>query len=228
MKEPDAANSTQDRSPMDRRRAIKWMLAAAASAAILPRQALSADNGPVPTAKGYGLDADVQKTYAPGELWPLTFTPAQRRTAAALCDTIIPVDAESPSASQVGVVDFIDEWISAPYPTEGGEYSFQSDRALILEGLAWLDSESDKRFQKPFLALTDDQRSAICEDICNVAKAKPEFAQPAKFFARFRSLTAGGFYTTPEGMKDLKYTGNVPTPTFAGPPLDALKKIGLA
>ena len=29
-------------------------------------------------------------------------------------------------------------------------------------------------------------------------------------------------------MKDLKYVGNVPTVTFEGPPLEALKKVGLA
>ncbi len=56
------------------------------------------------------------RTYRPGELWPLTLTPAQRRLAAVLVDLIIPADEHSPSAPAVGVVDFIDEWVSAPYP----------------------------------------------------------------------------------------------------------------
>ena len=56
------------------------------------------------------------KVYAAGELWPLTLTKEQRATATALCDLIIPADDTSPAASSVGVVDFIDEWISAPYP----------------------------------------------------------------------------------------------------------------
>ncbi|HYP15660.1 MAG TPA: hypothetical protein VEQ65_00505, partial [Opitutus sp.] len=60
------------------------------------------------------------------------------------------------------------------------------------------------------------------------ANAKPEFKQPAAFFARFRDLTAGGFYTTPQGMKDLGYIGNVPLPSFDGPPPELLKKLGLA
>ena len=58
--------------------------------------------------------------------------------------------------------------------------------------------------------------------------AAPEFAKAAKFFARFRDLTAGGFYTTPIGMKDIGYTGNVVLDRFDGPPLEALKKAGLA
>ena len=56
----------------------------------------------------------------------------------------------------------------------------------------------------------------------------PQFADAAKFFAKFRDLTAGGFYTTPVGMKDIGYTGNVPLEKFDGPPLEALKKAGLA
>ena len=61
-----------------------------------------------------------------------------------------------------------------------------------------------------------------------VAKATPEFQPAARFFKRFRDLTAGGFYTTPEGMKDIGYTGNVPLPEFAGPPPEVLAKLGLA
>jgi hypothetical protein len=233
MKEPSAVTpalsaAAPSQGIVDRRRAIKWMLTAAASAAILPRLARAGGYGPIPMPKGYGPSPDVQRIYKPGELWPLTFTSAQRRAATALCDTIIPADAESPSASQVGVVDFLDEWISAPYAPDGGEYSFQDDRALFLDGLAWLDGESVERFRKPFADLPNEQRSAICDDICNLARARPEFLQPAKFFARFRELTAGGFYTTPEGTKDLKYVGNVAMATFDGPPLEVLKKVGLA
>jgi len=207
--------------PMDRRTAIKWILSAAAAIPVLNRVALGADAPPEPT--GYGPDPDLQKTYKPGELWSLTFTPAQRRAATALCDTIIPADSHSPSASQVGVVDFLDEWISAPYFEP-----FQRDSDLIIAGLTWIDGESAARFQASFADLTDVQRSAICDDICHLASAQATYRQPAKFFARFRDLVAGGFYTTPEGTKDLRYVGNVPMATFDGPPLEVLKKVGLA
>jgi len=43
----------------------------------------------------------------------------------------------------------------------------------------------------------------------------------------FRDLAAGGYYTTPEGMKDLSYTGNVALSAFAGPPPEVLKALGL-
>ncbi len=122
----------------------------------------------------------------------------------------------------MGVVDFIDEWISAPYPQQ------RSDRELILPGLTWIDAESQGRFTKAFAALDQPQKEAIANDICSAAKAAPQFATAAKFFAKFRDLTAGGFYTTPVGMKDIGYVGNVPLTKFDGPPVAVLKKVGLA
>lgn len=206
---------------MDRRDAIKWMLAAAASTALLDN-GLGAATAAQPSGKGYGTDPDVLKIYKPGDLWPLTLTAAQRATTASLCDVIIPADAKGPSAASVGVPDFIDEWISAPYPGHDG------DRKTILEGLAWLDAESKKRFSNDFVNLIARQKNAICDDICFAQNAKPEFRKAAQFFKRFRDLTAGGYYTTPEGMKDIGYVGNVAMEKFEGPPPEVLKKLGLA
>jgi hypothetical protein len=213
---------------MDRRTTIKWVLAASASAPFLKglafgREAFAAGAGAhVPAATGYGTDPKLLNTFKPGELWPLTFTPAQRRTATALSDLIIPADDTSPSASAVGVVDFLDEWISAPYKNQ------RRDRKILLDGFKWLDRESAKRFSEPFAALSATQQRAICDDICYVAKAAHRFAGAAKFFARYRDLTAGGFYSTPAGRKDLQYVGNTPLKSFEGPPLEVLKKVGLA
>jgi len=206
---------------MDRRDAIKWMLTAAASLAVLKRDGHAAD-APAASAKGYGTDPDLLKEYKPGDLWPLTFTDQQRATAAALCDVIIPADAKSPAASALHVHEFIDEWISAPYPDQ------VRDRATVLDGLAWIEAESQKRFQSGFTNLVLKQKTAICDDICYTANAKPEFRKAAQFFRKFRDLTSGGFYTTPEGMKDIGYVGNVPLPEFAGPPPEVLQKLGLA
>jgi len=206
---------------MDRRTTLKWMAAAAAAFPLgqfVPLQAAEHAR----EAKPYGTDPKLIDAFHPGELWPLTFTPAQRRLATALCDTIIPADETSPSASTVGVVDFIDEWVSAPYPTQ------TADRKLVLEGFAWLDAEASRRFSKSFTALNAEQIHAICDDICYLPKAGADFVEAAKFFARYRDLTTGGFYTTPQGRKDVQYIGNVPLPRFDGPPLEVLKKVGLA
>jgi len=205
---------------MDRRTTLKW-IAAAATALPLGRL-VAASTGSSKDALPYGSDPRLIDAYHPGDLWPLTFTPAQRELATVLCDTIIPADATSPSASAVGVVDFIDEWISAPYPRQ------REDRTIVLEGLAWLDAEANRRFSKPMPKLGADELHAICDDISYVPKVHADFLEAAKFFARYRDLTAGGFYTTPHGRSDLRYVGNTPLPRFDGPPIEVMKKAGLA
>ncbi len=218
--------NTPEPARIDRRVAIKWMLTAGAGAMLAGAHSFGgaapeAAPAPKPAGAGYGTDPDLVKGYKPGDFWPLTFTPAQRRQVASLCDLIIPADDHSPSASSVGVTDYIDEVVSAPYPDQVREGK------KILEGLAWLDAESARRFGAAFADVTDAQRLALCEDISFDEPKDPALKAPAEFFKRFRNLVAGGFYTTPVGMKDIGYVGNVPLATFDGPPADLVAKLGL-
>jgi hypothetical protein len=203
---------------LDRRTAMKWVLAAGA-AAQLPDFAVAA--APAGSPQGYGKDPDLLKRHAAGDLWPLTLDEKQRRTTRALCDLIIPADERSPAASAVATHEFIDEWISAPYP------DCKRDRAAIVPGLDWLDQESRRRHGREFAGVSAEQMSRLCDDIADAAKAKPEHAEAAAFFKRFRELTAIGYYTTPVGMKDLRYVGNEPLVAFHGPPAEVLKQLGL-
>ncbi|MEP7347970.1 MAG: gluconate 2-dehydrogenase subunit 3 family protein, partial [Gemmatimonadaceae bacterium] len=50
----------------------------------------------------------------PKVTWKLKLTASELATLSALCDTIIPADAKSPSASAVGVPAYINEYVSAP------------------------------------------------------------------------------------------------------------------
>jgi hypothetical protein len=216
---------------MDRRTTIKWVLAVSASwplpqaspgsaAEAAPAEAAPAE--PLRALKGYGTDPDLLKTYHPGEVWPLTLNAPQRQLAAVLSDLIIPTDEHSGSATSVGVVDFIDEWVSAPYP------DCQRARPMVLAGFSWLETEAARRFGKRFVALDARQQTAICDDICDAARAEPARRDAARFFAVYRDLTAAGFYSTPVGRKDLGYIGNVPLKRFDGPPVELLRKLNLA
>jgi hypothetical protein len=217
---------------MDRRTTIKWVLAASATWPQLTRTVLaqagsapppaSAVPGTLPEAQGYGTDPNLMQPHHPGDFWPLTLSAPQRHLAGVLADLIIPADDHSPSATSVGVVDFIDEWISAPYPTH------RQDRATALEGFGWLDAEAGRRFGRGFADLDGPQQRAICDDICDAARASPARQDPARFFAVFRDLTAGGFYSSPAGSKDVGYIGNVPLTHFPGPPSELLRKLGLS
>ena len=210
---------------MDRRTSIKWVLAASASWPVLHARSGWATEAPPPepllALKGYGTDPDLLKTYHPGEVWPLTLSTAQRQLAAVLSDLIMPADEHSPSATSVGVVDFIDEWVSAPYP------DCQRDRPIVLAGFSWLDAEAARRHGKSFAELAVAQQSRFCDEICDAEHAAPERREAARFFARYRDLTAAGFYSSPVGRKDLGYVGNVPLARFDGPPPELLKKLGL-
>lgn len=212
---------------LDRRTALKWMLTAAASLTV-PGQAASAapsapDTPPAPPpASGYGTDPALNRDYRPGELWPLTFDATQRRAATALCALLIPAEGATPGAVEVGVPDFLDEWVSAPYPEQ------RKDRPLILAGLAWIDAEARRRFRRDFADLAPDQAAALADDLCHAPDAPPALAEGARFFARFRDLTAGGYFSTPVGMKDLGYVGNTPLAEFKGPPPEVLRQLGLA
>jgi len=212
--------STFNQPRLDRRTAIKWMLAASAAIAITDRP-MFGQQAAAPTTKGYGTDPLLNKEYDPGAFWPLTMTDHQRRTAAALCGLIIPAEGSVPSAADLKVHDFIDEWISSPYPDQKG------DREVVLAGLAWIDREANTRFGTNFADLSHTRMCAIADDLCHAPDAKPEHAAGAKFFARFRDLTASGFYTTPAGMTDIGYVGNMPLAEFKGPPPEVLKKLGL-
>jgi len=214
---------------MDRRTTIKWMLAVSAAwpaARRLEAQATAAAadvsrQGETAAAPGYGTDPDLVTAHKRGEYWPLTLTAGQRRTASALSDIIIPADDRSPAASAVGVVDFIDEWVSAPYPRQ------QKDRPIVLEGFKWLDEEAQRRGGKVFADAPGAVQTAICDDIASLARSSPARRTAARFFALYRDLTAGAFYSSPVGRTDLGYIGNVPLTSFDGAPPELLKKLNL-
>ncbi|NJM56053.1 MAG: gluconate 2-dehydrogenase subunit 3 family protein [Verrucomicrobiae bacterium] len=176
---------------------------------------------PAPQAMGYGTDPNLAGYYKPGDFWPLTFTAEQRRAATALADVILPADKLGPVASELRVQDFVDEWISAPYPDQ------VKDREVVLPGLKWLDDESRARFNRGFADLADAQKTAICDDICWPEDAAQKFKKAASFFQKFRSLAAGAYYSTEPGWAAIGYVGNVPMLQFDGPPKEVLERLGV-
>ena len=230
----DQTSDEQQPTAIDRREALKAIALAAASASIAdgltpsvadaqrPVQIQRAPGAPVPPKvgpRGTVTDPDLINPKSP---WPRLLSAAELVTLTALCDTIIPADDRSPSASAVGAPAYINEYVSAPYDW--------AERALVRVrgGLGWLEVESERRFAKRFPALTAAQRGQICDDICYLPTAKKEFQAAARFFDQIRDLTSSAFYTSDAGMKDLQYIGNVPLAKWDGPPPHVLKHLGLA
>jgi hypothetical protein len=208
---------------LDRRQALAWLAVAAVGLTATGRLPLgAAEPADRPHGKRIGADPVLNKTYAPGDLWPLSFTPAQQAAAAALADLIIPPEAGGKKPSELGVPAFIDEWISSYYDET------MKDRPIVLAGLTWLDAEANRRHGATFATLTKVQQAGIADDICGAKPVKKEHKPGQEFFKRFRHLTAGGYYTTPQGMRELGYVGNTPSANFDGPTPEALKHLGLA
>lgn len=219
----------KDASPhlrMDRRVALKWISSATASLSISGKFAFgaAAKAGLTPAAEpsgtGYGPDPDITTIYKAGDLWPLTLSEDQRALLTVFCDLILPADEQSPSASAVGVPDFIDEWISSPYPGQAG------DRTIVLRGLDKLEEEAQTQAGKSFVNAGTEVQLAICGDFAKAAR-KDSKKDPGRSFLRLRDLIAGGYYTTPEGMKDIGYRGNISMASWDGPPPEVLEKLGL-
>jgi hypothetical protein len=198
--------------PLSRREALKRVIGLSIALSAMEMPAFAAT--PV---RGIGTDPNLLKKEIP---WPLVLTAEEVKIVAALGDLIIPADEHGPAASAVGVPDFINEWVSAPYEEH------QADLATIRTGLAWIDRESKKRFSKGFAVASPEQQTVIVEDIVKVGTAARKAANA--FFRTFRDRVAGGYYSTPEGWKAIGYIGNVPLAEYPAPPPEVLKHLGLA
>lgn len=194
---------------IDRRTTLAW-LATAAAWSSTPGAAFGADGEPSrttrfhPVAKGYGSDPDL---IHPRVTWDRTMTPDQLRQCAVLADLILPPSAGSPAPSAVGVADFIDEWVSAPYEQQ------LKDRPVILDGLAELDVQTGHRFNKSWLASDETERAQVLDEFA-VHPAAAGRERQHQFFLRARYLIIGAYYSTEAGWRDIGYLGNVALTAF--------------
>jgi hypothetical protein len=201
-------------SKVDRRTALAWIGVVGAATAVGAGVVVYGPRmGGERITRGYGTDPKLTKPEkAP---WGRIMIDAQLQTAAILADFILPATATAPSASHLGIPDFIDEWVSAPYPDQ------IKDRSLIMNGLNALSAH------------------VLKADAAGRAKALADLRASSdeahrKFFRRFRALTVGAYYTTEAGFKDIGYIGNVPRPSDPGPSAEVkavlereLAKLGL-
>lgn len=192
---------------MKRRDALKILLAApAATLSWTDAEAMQAASA-----------AQTARAAAPAFV-PKFFTSAEYRLVRVLVDIVIPKDERSGSATDAGVPEFMD-FMMIDQPAR---------QVAMRGGLAWLDVECQKRFDKIFLDCSEVQRTAVLDDMAWPAKAKPEHAHGVAFFSSFRDLTASGFWTTKMGIDDLQYMGNRSVARWNGCPDEALKKLGVS
>jgi hypothetical protein len=149
---------------------------------------------------------------------PKFFTPHEYETVRVLVDIIIPRDERSGSATDAGVPEFMDFLVGDQPPRQ----------TAMRGGLAWLDLECQRRFDKTFITCTPSEQTAVLDDIAWPQRAKPDFSHGVAFFNSFRDLTATGFWTSRIGIDDLRYMGNTYVRTWNGCPEEACKKLGVS
>lgn len=179
-------------SRIDRRTAIAWIgaVGAATGAGVVVSGCAPGEK----PAKGYGTDPKLAKPEpAP---WPRLLSKKELQATAILCDFILPASGTAPAATAVGVPDFIDEWVSAPYPDQ------LKDRPIIRDGL------------KPLIRVMGDAEKRTAW-LAALPKAADETSKT--FFRRFRYLVVGAYYTTEAGFKDIGYIGNQSRASDPGP-----------
>jgi len=147
---------------------------------------------------------------------PRFFTPHEYETVKVLADTIIPRDERSGGAIDAGVPEFLD-FTMVDQPAR---------QTAVRGGLAWLDAEAHRRYDKTFLASADAERRRILDDISGHGAPAPGLPHGVSFFRNFRDLTASGFWTSKMGIEDLGYIGNTFVADWQGCPADVLKKLG--
>ena len=157
---------------------------------------------------------------APSAYAPRFFTADEWKTVRMLADYIIPRDERSGSATDAKVPEYMDFLLSDKEATE-------SNKVAMRGGLGWLDFHCVERFGAPFVRSTDTQRRQVLDEIAWPAKARPEVSHGVTFFNRFRDLTAGGFFSSEMGWKDVRYVGNTFNPSWTGCPPEAMAKLGV-
>jgi gluconate 2-dehydrogenase gamma chain len=161
----------------------------------------------------------VRQTAArPAAFKPKFFTTHEHATVRLLVDLIIPKDERSGSATDAGVPEFMD-FMMIDQPAR---------QTAMRGGLAWIDRECVRRYDKPFVECAAEQQTALLDDIAWPQTARKELSHGVAFFNSFRDLTASGFWTTKMGMDDLQYMGNTFVAEWKGCPDEAVKKLGLS
>lgn len=196
---------------IDRRTALTWIGVVGAATAVGAGVVVYGPKigGKAPEAKGYGTDPNL--VTPPAAPWPRLLSEEELQTAAILADFILPASGAAPAASALGVPDFIDEWVSAPYPDQ------VKDREPIRKGL--------KALGKKVLKADAAARKTAMSELQSGKDA---------FFKRYRELVIGAYYTTEAGFKDIGYIGNVARASDPGPSPEVmahlereLQKLGL-
>jgi hypothetical protein len=160
-----------------------------------------------------------------GAYTPKAFSAHEWTTLRRLTELIVPADSRSGSALDAGAPEFIDMLASQ-----------NVELARIYHGgIAWLDAEMHRRYDKEFAEAAPAQQTAMLDALVEAerimqersaeesayvrgeiyrmfsnytAKTGTPLAAGVRFFDWVRKMTVDAYYTSPVGIKDLGFIGN--------------------
>jgi hypothetical protein len=168
-------------------------------------------------AAAIGLGGAPRHAFAQADARPWAIlTDTQARWLAAACDVLIPED-DYPSASQAGVVDFIDLQMSTDYGQGAGLYlegpffegtpqqGWQLDKTpaeVLLQGIDALNAED-----MPIFDLDESGRASFVQALSERTQPIGGGTPASDFFTLLRSLTNEGYFADPIYLGNYDYAG---------------------
>jgi hypothetical protein len=76
------------------------------------------------------------------------------------------------------------------------------------EGLDWLQKDSQRRFGKTLLELSQDPQIQLLADTSRQSEGRAGEGPPARLYAVLKSQAIQGYYTSRRGLDELDYQGN--------------------
>jgi len=196
-----------NKGEVSRRGALKYFGLLAASAAgreflasWLPIPVSSAD-GQKDLATIHGIKHSRADAEPAAKYVPQFFKPQQFATVKLLAEMILPTDDE-PGSNEAKVADYIDFVV---FSAREFEPSMQRE---WIEGLAFLDKESQKQFGKSFRSSAETDRVKLLTEMSLPESDSTAHHEGYSFFRLVKGMTVEGFYTSKVGLIDvLNYQG---------------------
>ena len=125
--------------------------------------------------------------------WSPKFLSAdQGQMLATLCDLILP-RTNTPSATEAGVHEYIDEALSVAPSDEQLEF---------LGGLAWVDRFAQERFSNRWNALAASRQTELLSEIADDRAHDEDTELGAAFFSDLKRRTLFGYFTSRRGRTE--------------------------
>ena len=138
---------------------------------------------------------------------PSSFLPHERATLKAVQLQLFPADGDGPSATDINALTYLEWALTDPDNKEDG------DRAFIIEGISWLDTQSTATYQRPFIQLSHSQQHDLL-DAFSIKKVQENWMSLLVYYLLEALLLDPVYAGNPNGIgwKWLQHQAGFPRP----------------